>query len=275
MKWFVSVTLFIISLTGGVISYASEGIDKVDVYLPILADENKALISDLEALLQQHDLANLSVKPIDHWHDYQHGLRAGRPGIYLAPPHFAAWSIHQHRFTPLLRVGTPLSYVIAARRDDVDVFEMNDLAGQTVCASKPLNLDYLTLINAFDNSLLSANIKLVPNVDKELHQNNTDCRGFALNNAAYERIAMEFPGRYIRLHQSARFKNLVFVAHPEIPAKTVSDLMRLVAQPAARDLLAPMYLTYSNEDSLLRASAADYPPDYYSQLLKYWKESSQ
>lgn len=249
--------------------------DEIDFYLPILGNNKQTLIVDLQSLLKQHKLGNINLRSIDHWHDYQHGLRAGRPGIYLAPPHFAAWSIHQHRFIPLLRIGTPLSYVVAARRNDVDVFEMNDLAGHTVCVSKPLNLDYLTIINAFDDTLLSAKIRIVPDVYQELHQNNNDCRGFALNNAAYERIEKEFPDRFIRLHQSSRFMNLVYVAHPEIPSTIIADLMQLLTQPAARNLLTTVYLDYSSGSSLLRARKADYPQHYYFQLLKFWDENQR
>lgn len=243
----------------------------IGFYLPLDNEADPNLINGLQKLFDQNGLSRLKVNQQSSWLDFQNGLRTGRFGVYLAPPHFASWAINQHQFKPLVRIGAALSYVIAVRRDDAEIFEMNDLANRRVCSSKPLNLDYLIINNAFDNTVLSADIKVVPDVFTELRRASSRCRGFAINSWQLTRIAHEFPDRHIRLQQGERFNNLAVVAHPMISPTLLDKLTRLLLRGRAKKTLAPVLSEFAEDTTLVRAQKADYPPAYQSQLLPFWQ----
>lgn len=232
------------------------------------------MADQLQQAISRIDVTSVNIVTAEHWHEYQQGLRAGRPGIYLAPPHFAAWAIHQHQFKALIRLSSPLSYVIAARRNDANVFEMNDLAKLPVCARKPLNLDYLLINNAFDNTLLSADIMVVPSVIKEMRRSTSDCRGFSLSNTQFEQLALTFPDRYIRLQQSMKFNNLVMLSDAGSWVKHGDRIDRIktyLVTEQGREVLAPMLGEMALSATWISARSSDYPAKYYQSLAPFWE----
>ncbi len=242
--------------------------------LPIVERDFPGLSQSLSDRLNTSGQTSIEVATAEHWHEYQQGLRAGRPGLYLAPPHFAAWAINQHGFTPLVRLATPVSYVIAARRNDTEIFEMNDLANMRVCAGKPLNLDYLLVNNAFDNSLLSADIKVVESVTDEMRKASSPCRAFSLTNQNYQRLAVVFPDRYIRLQQSEKFNNLVLIADlATVTAlgESIAALTNILSSDQGKSILEPMLLDYAPRASWVNAVRQDYPQEYARALLPFWR----
>lgn len=245
----------------------------INFYLPVESQAYPKMINGFRRYLNQHDLHEIKIITAEHWHGYQQGIRAGRNGIYFAAPHFAAWASLKHNFKPWLRLSSPISYVIATRQNDGEVFEMNDLANLTVCARKPLNLDYLLINSAFDDSLLSANIKVVPSVVAEMRRASSDCRGFALNNQQYNLLETTFPERYIRVQQSRRFNNYALVVAPRIideKADMLSRLADVLGNEAGRRVLEPLLKQYSNQPAWVPASSEDYPREYVQKLLRFW-----
>ena len=249
---------------------------KLPLHLPVSGEQSDALVTTLQQLADAADLSNLKVVSADRWLDYQQGIRSGRRGLYLAAPHFAAWAIHNHNFSPLIRLPGSLSYVVAAARNDASIFEMNDLANQAVCSRQPLNLDYLMINRAFDNPLLSARIQIVPSVRAEMRRASSRCRGFSLTDREFELIAAIFHERYIRLQQSIKYSNLVLIADPS-SSKVQTDLVEAVADllssKAAREALSPWLREWSGQPVWIKAQRGDYPRSYMQVLESFWRRS--
>ena len=236
---------------------------------------DNAMHTHLEQLQQAfggHDIGKIRIKPVRFWNNFQSDLREGKRGIYLAPPHFAAWAINKHGFRPLLRAPDPLKYVIAVNRSDSHLFEINDLDQQRVCAQKPLNLDYLLINAAFDEPMHWAEIVTVRSVHKEMLANDTRCVGFALSNHLYKQLENQYPDRFIRLQQGAEFNNYVLVSHPDIDDSLLLKMMQLLQQSRMQKHLLPLLRPYADSGQLIRAKVEDYPLTYTLDLTPYWAD---
>lgn len=246
----------------------------VQLNLPFSSSDYSELTTQLRNALDQAQLAEVELVTAEHWHTYQNKLRLGRKGLYIAPPHFSSWAVHKFDFVAHVRLASPLSYVIATKRSNQHIFEMNDLADRPVCSSRPVNMDYLLINRAFDNPVLSARIKTVASVDKEMRQSNHNCDGFALTNQQYKSISAESPTRYIRLQQSAKYHNLALISDAESTAnepETIAKIIRLLNSEKGRQILDPWVSQYSSSKLWVASSALDYPSDYFDILTPFWQ----
>lgn len=244
--------------------------DVIKFYLPLEGDHLKPAVRQLAKQLHAGGLTQILPVAVRYWTNYQQGLRHGSPGIYLAAPHFAAWAINEHKFLPLVRLNQPLQYVIAVRRTDHELFEINDLDRQYVCAQRPLNLDYLLVNQAFDKPLMAANILSVDSVQQEMQSIRSACKGFALSDHLFQQLAGQHPEKYIRLQQGASLNNYVIIAHPGVPVAQLELLQKLLKRPEAQAPLSTILRQFSSSGDLVPARAADYPQDYMKVLSTYW-----
>ncbi len=243
------------------------------LYIPVSGEDFPNLSRDLNIALAQAGLSHYRAQTTDYWHQYQQGLRMGRKGIYLAAPHFASWAIHQHSFVPVLKLEDDISYVVAARRRDLSVFEMADLNGRNVCVQPGLNLDFLLISGAFTNPLHSARTRTFSNVakliEKEAAINETpqECAAFATTNHVFQAYNKKYPERLIRLQQSINYPPYVWVAQPEVVSAKLSQFLR---SSEAVDILTPALKRFSNGDRLNPAAADDYPVNLSELLEPFW-----
>ena len=110
------------------------------LYLPRFAASSPDKASELEAEFNRQGVSEIHIENSSFLHPYQQGLRLGRPGIYFAQPHLATWAVRKHQFVPILKLHGNLKYVLAARKSDELIFEVNDLSGKQVCRESGLNL---------------------------------------------------------------------------------------------------------------------------------------
>ena len=246
---------------------------KIKLYLPIDREKNTALISTLEDALGEIGLNQIKVEGSDYWHAYQNGLRSGRTGIYFAPPHFAAWAISQHNFVPLARLSSPLSYVIATHQEDRALFEINDLSGEKVCSSRPLNLDYLLINSLFQDFVNAPQIEIVPSVVLQMRSSDSQCQAFAVSNHLFEQFEIEQPNKFIRLQQSNLHNNYVFIAHPKFAGRDLRTLRHFLLATKTQKLLEPVLKLFATEGELVSSRKNDYPKQYWKPLTPYWLPS--
>lgn len=273
LLWLVSTSVFSQETAQTPIQNVKSAVKQstLEVYLPVRLSEFSSEIKQLSAELLKHGLSQVEFKTIDYWHNYQQGLRAGREGVYFAPPHFAAWAISEHQFLPLLRLAEPLSYVIAVNRNQPNFFEINDLADKAVCSTQPLNLDYLLINNALGDGYLSADIVVVNSVPVEMRKASSDCDGFSLSNFAFEKVDYRAPNRFIRLHKSKQYNNYVMVSHPATSAEKAAALIEFFALQKTQNLLKPILSQFASETNLIPSIASDYPSHYWRELAPYWQ----
>ena len=254
-------------------SFAQQGNPqpRLRLFLPIEAESFPQLIETLENKFSEYGFNNIKVATVDDWHDYQQGLRHGRVGLYLAPPHFAAWAIEKHNFQPLLRISKPLSYVITTTRQNPSLFEVNDLVGRTVCTGSPLNLDYLLLNQALEKSVRSAKIEIVGSVEQEMRLPETTCDAFSVSLHIFAKFAINQPDRWIRLQQSSPLNNYVLLAHPDISPNQLSNVKAYLSSDIGQQLLFPVLNLFADGARLIPARVEDYPAMYSKVLARYWQ----
>ncbi|MEM7359456.1 MAG: PhnD/SsuA/transferrin family substrate-binding protein [Pseudomonadota bacterium] len=240
------------------------------LYLPVTSGKFTPVINSLQQELEKQNLQNIRIETIDYWYGFQQGLRTGQKGIYFAPPHFVAWSVSRHSFIPLVRLNEPISYVIVVARNNFHLFELNDLAEQKICASRPLNLEYLVVNQALSNTLLAPDIEIVDSVADQMLDESSPCQAFSITDHTYRKLAVQFPDQFIRLYQSDRFNNYAVVAHPEVPNARVEAVQVFLLQKRTQEILAPISKLFSDGAKLVPSVVNDYPDDYWQSLEQYW-----
>jgi hypothetical protein len=243
---------------------------EIPFYLPISKAQFPELISQLEIALSDAGLSHLKLATTDYWHPYQNGIRQGRLGIYLAAPHFTSWLIHKYDFKPKLKLAGPLRYVIAARRADTNIFEVNDLANKTVCIDATMNLSFLLVKELMPNSVLSPKTIRVESVAEKMRLDDRRCDAFSLNEHLFLMLAADQPFKFISLKQSDEFSNYAYVVHPDVSQQTNAALTKLLTNNAVTKILRPMHQLLAAEPRIVRAKANHYPQLTMSPLQKYW-----
>jgi len=243
---------------------------EIPFYLPISESQFPEIIRQLETALSDAGLNHLKLATTDYWHPYQNGIRQGRLGIYLAAPHFTSWLIHKYEFTPKLKLAGPLRYVIAARRADTNIFEVNDLANQTVCTNATMDLSFLLVKESMPDSVLSPKTIRVESVVEKMRLDDSRCNAFSLSEHLFQTLAADQPFKFIRLKQSDEFSNYAYVVHPNVSQQTSAALTKLLTNKAITKILRPMHQLFAIEPRVVSAKEDHYPKSNMSQLQKYW-----
>ena len=251
--------------------------EHVSLYLPVHSSQYN-IHSMLENALQKSGLGHITIKYADHWQQYQQNIRHGRQGIYFAPPHFTAWLVEQHNFTPLLKVKDSLKYVITSRSSDSHIFEMSDLIDRKICTQNPLNLDFLLINSAFKKSIKTADAHYVASVADEMNAEQSPCSAFSISNHFYleqnfqsqEQPQREAPVEYIRLAQSEQLNNYAVSIHPSLADKYSEKLISFFSSKEVQKSLSPLLKLTSSEAQLVNTNKLDYPSHYTDKLELYW-----
>lgn len=246
------------------------GAEQIPLYLPYQSSQFPELSVRFDAALNAAGLGQFVTVTTDYWHPYQQGIRQGRPGVYLAAPHFVAWAHHRHRFIPFLRLSTPLQYVIATRHDDAQYFELRDLAEQNVCSTRAVNLDFLLVKDAFKDTLKPAANRIVNSVASAMQYDNQNCAAFVVSEQAFKAFNAEDPQRFIRLYQGPEYRNYAFVAHPDIPRESAIQLKNFLRSAQAMAILTPVLSQFATKPKLIPVKRRDYPKTYLETLKPYW-----
>lgn len=242
---------------------------KIPFYLPVHSSQlNDSIIKFNDELLETG--FSFEIRHSDLWQQYQQDVRTGNPGVYFAPPHFSAWLIQQHNFTPLLKVEDKLKYVIASKARDQHIFEINDLVDKKICTQNPLNLDYLLIKHAFKRNIQTADIHLVKSVIDETRNAETPCDAFSISNHIFEQQEFENYSKYIRLAQSDEWNNYAFSMHPSLTQEFLVPLLKLLNKRKTQKILAPMLKLTAQNATLTEATNNDYPVEYIEGLESYW-----
>jgi len=249
----------------------AQGKPSLPLYLPYHSSHFPELALKLRAALTRAGLSQIEVKSTDYWHPYQQGIRRGRHGIYLAPPHFTAWAINEHKFIPLLRLPDRLKYVIASRSADAHLFEVSDLAGKSVCSQNAVNLDFMLVRTSFGSSLFAAKNKVVNSVASAMLNDDKDCDAFSISEHLFKEFNLKSPYRFIRLQQSFEYNNYAFIAHPDVDVERRKKLRKFLRSAEAQTVLKTLLKQFSNKTVLVPITSTDYPISYLKPLELYWR----
>jgi len=244
--------------------------NSIPFYLPLSSEQFPTISDDLENALHEAGLSQFKVTTTDYWHPYQQGLRRGRRGVYFAAPHFSAWAIDKYKFVPILRLRNKLQYVIVARRTDSHIFEVNDLAGKTVCTGQAPNLDFLLSRTALRKAVILARTKPVKSVPQAMRSDDQNCQAFSVSRHIFDAFIKTEPFRFIRLQQSDATLNYGFIVNRQTALDHGIKLRKFLRSARAKSVLKPMYDLYSDKTILVGAKTRDYSSNDYAPLLDYW-----
>jgi len=244
--------------------------DPTILYLPAASSTYGKLANELEAALKAESVNHITVRNGDFWHPYQQGLREGRKAIYFAQPHFAAWAMTKHNFTPIYKLHGRLKYVLAAKRVDDTIFEVQDLSGKVICREAGLNLGTVWLNDVLSNNQITARSKELPSVEHVMAKQTLDCDAFVINDYAYDRINQQQRSRFIRLAQSPIYSHNAFIAHPEISPEQVSLIDKALKSKGVKRVLKPYFTSLSKWQNLLPVKEDDYGARDIELLTTYW-----
>jgi ABC-type phosphate/phosphonate transport system substrate-binding protein len=87
----------------------------------------------------------------DNWLTYQTEMRNDAYDLVFDGPSFVSWRMLKLEHTPILKMPGNLVFAAIARKDNVRVNELKDLAGRTVCGFPSPNLATMTVTYEFDN----------------------------------------------------------------------------------------------------------------------------
>lgn len=253
------------------IAMASESLaqEKHKFFIPFDRADFPSEVNSLETLLEE---SNIEIQGSDYWHPYQRGVRQGAKGLYLVAPHFASWLIHYHQFSVVTQLNQSIQYVVAVRKRDIHIFEIDDLDQKEICTQRALNIDFLLLRSIFSNPLLAADHIAVSDVLKEMQSANSECQGFILPNHLFKQHVEEKLG-FIRLHQGQVWPAYAVVAHPDMSETDINSLRSLLLNMEAIKPLEQMLNRLSLNPRFVRASGADYPESLADGLLFNWQKS--
>jgi len=242
----------------------------IPFYLPLSSEQFPHIAQQLQSALDQAGLSNFQVSTTDYWHPYQQGLRKGRPGVYFAAPHFSAWAVTRNKFIPILRLKGKLQYVLAARRADSHIFEVNDLAGKTVCTQRAPNLDFLLSRTALKEALILARSKSVNSVPFAMNANDLDCHAFSVGEHIFDQFNESEPFRFIRLYQSEASSNYSFLMDRQTALKQAPAIKKFLRNKKTKSILEPMYKLFSPKPKLVSVRTRHYSRAGYAPLIDYW-----
>ena len=264
-------TLFIVFavLFSTASSASAQQQNKIPVYLPISGSDYPNIKHHLDAALFEHGLGQFSTQTTDYWHAYQQGIKQGRPGIYLAAPHFVAWASYQHNFTAILKLESKIQYVLAVRSKDINLFEVDDLNNRSVCTQAGLNLDTILLNKAFTNPLYSAHNKAVSDVAKEIVADNKECHAFTVANHLFLKHNLAHPESLIRLQQGQAWPPYAWIIHPQLEPQKQA-ISNFFQSEKTREILNPVLQRFSEGQRLLSVKERDYPKSLIDELSNYW-----
>jgi hypothetical protein len=261
---------YVALLLCALVSAPSFAKEDIRVYLSTNSQTNPDLQSALQLELNKAGLSHLKVSNTDFWHPFIQGIRQGRTGIYFAAPHFSAWAVTQHQFVPLLKLSGSLQYVLLSRQNDIDIFEVNDLARKRICASKAPNLDFILANSALTSSLNSPLIISKKSAATAMLNDDKDCDAFVVSEHIFTRHALKNPYRFVRLQQNKKQLNHAFISSPDIDTDTLTAFKKVMLSKTVATLLEPLYSEYSSKPILISASDDDFAKTQNDYLNKIW-----
>ncbi|MDX1487596.1 MAG: PhnD/SsuA/transferrin family substrate-binding protein, partial [Acidiferrobacterales bacterium] len=85
------------------------------------------------------------------WRAYQQGILAGKYDLAFDGAHFASWRITHSRHVPLVRMSTPVRFVVVVSQRDETITGVPELAGRRLCAPPPPDVGTLSLYRHYHN----------------------------------------------------------------------------------------------------------------------------
>ncbi len=262
-----------------VATYGQDQADSVKLFLPFTVpatDQGEQhLLDDLLATTVDKSTDPPILLPVDEWNAYLLAVRDGAPGVFLAAPHFAAWLIHEHDFSPIARINDTLSYTVMSRAHDHQLFSVRDLAGRVVCTQPRLSLDFVMASNLLPANSKPMQLAVTRSIAERLANRDERCAAFAVSERLAREVEASSPGEFVRLYQSKLWPQYALLINNELAnAPGYEQIRDALLEPAMQQWLAAAVGHEISSSEFVSASAADYPPELRNLLIEYWRPAA-
>ena len=244
--------------------------NKPNFYLPYSSKLTSSIKATLESDLAELGAGLINIHTDQDWNEYLEKVRSGSSGIYLAAPHFAAWLIHQHQFTPLRRIKDSLNYSIISRQDDVEIFALSDLNGEQVCTQMPLSLDYLMVDQVLKETAKTVIKAVTRSIEQRIVSRDIRCRGFTASKALASRLEQNNPNDYARLFQSKDWNNYAILVSKDLNSERLRALDDALSSAIISRALLSVIRHEISDTVMVTAAKQDYPLELSEMLNPYW-----
>lgn len=196
----------------------------------------------------------------DNWLTYQSDMLKDTYDIVFDGPSFLGWRIAKLQHVPLARLQGNLVFAIIARKDNVKVTELKDLAGRTVCGFAPPNLATLTMYTQFANPARQPLVQEVSGGFKGAYDGVVakKCEGGVLQAALYEKFN-QGPSKDATqiLYKSKPVPNQGFSAGKRVPADMQKKLSEALVSADGQAATAKLRAEFGNKD-IVPATAQEF-----------------
>jgi len=201
----------------------------------------------------------------DNWLSYSKDMTNGNYDLVFDGPAFNGWRMEKMSHTPLIKLPEDFVFVVIARKDNLQVTELKQLAGRKVCVHAPPNLGTLTLLSQFDNPMRQPSIVEIKGWDVA-YQSVAEgkCAGTVL---PIKNLEKNDKGLVRVLYKHKPLPNQALSAGPRIPADMQARIKHALLSDEGRAATTKLRATYAGKDFI----AAE--PQEYAGLGTLLKDS--
>lgn len=270
----IQTALLLLTLSGEAGSSTSNA-PVLTLYVPFNETVSPSGASTLQQALLESANSAQEVDVVTDWNTYLMAIRDGASGVFLAAPHFAAWLIHEHDFSPIARINDTLSYTVMSRARDHQLFSVRDLAGRVVCTQPRLSLDFVMASNLLPADSKPMQLAVTRSIAERLANRDERCAAFAVSERLAREVEASSPGEFVRLYQSKQWPPYALLINKELANGAGYEQIRgALLEPAMQQWLADVVRHETNSVEFVSATAADYPPELRNLLIEYWRPAA-
>jgi ABC-type phosphate/phosphonate transport system substrate-binding protein len=163
------------------------------------------------------------------WGGYQSDMQRGDYDLVFDGPHFVSWRIEKLRHNVLVKLPGEFLYIGFVRADNTRIKDIEQFAGQPVCAHAPPNLGTLMLLSVFDNPSRQPSIVITNGYDNIY-------KGVLEGKC----VAGMLPKKHLQKHDKDGTQTRVVYEHRPAPQQALTAGRRLSANERAKAVNALM-----------------------------------
>ncbi|MBS1246052.1 MAG: hypothetical protein H6R47_251 [Proteobacteria bacterium] len=192
------------------------------------------------------------------WGGYQSDMQAGAYDIVFDGPHFVSWRIEKLHHNVLVKLPGALKVVGFVRADNKRVNQLNQLAGQGICAHAPPNLGLLSAQSEFSNPSRQPNFIIMEGFGA-IYQGVLEGKCIAGIVPKMNLLQKDPRGEQTRIvYEHSPFPQQAFTAGPRLSVEEQARLVAALMAPEAEAVLADFRQAYAFKDSFVPANNAEY-----------------
>ncbi len=192
------------------------------------------------------------------WGGYQADMQAGAYDIVFDGPHFVSWRIKNLKHNVLVRLPGDFIYTAVVLKDNNKVTQLNQLAGDKICAHAPPNLGTLIMYDQFENPLRQP-VVIVEEGYKQIYAAllKGECEAGML--PLYELAKYEQNNPQTRvIFRTGAMPQQAFSAGPRVTPAEQARIADALLSPAAAIPLSDFRRVYGAGQGLVAASDKEY-----------------